>query len=105
MVFFFVVSINALIFRVNFVSLLLGWDGLGLTSFLLVIYYQNSYSLGAGLITVFTNRLGDVMLIFAIGTVLMGGHWFIPSFKVCGGVGILVLLGAITKRAQFPFSS
>lgn len=71
----------------------------------MVIYYQNSYSLGAGLITVLTNRLGDVILILSIGTILRGGHWFIPSLRVRGVVGILVVLGAITKSAQFPFSS
>lgn len=74
LVFFFVVSINILIYSGNLITVLLGWDGLGLTSFLLVIYYQNSYSLGAGLITVLTNRLGDVGLILSIGLLLYGGH-------------------------------
>lgn len=74
LVFFFVVSINILIYSGNLITVLLGWDGLGLTSFLLVIYYQNSYSLGAGLITVLTNRLGDVGLILAIGLLLSEGH-------------------------------
>ena len=68
------VSINILIYSSNLVALLLGWDGLGLTSFLLVIYYQNAYSLGAGLITVLTNRLGDVILILSIGLIIGGGH-------------------------------
>lgn len=74
LVFFFVVSINLLIFSGNLITVLLGWDGLGLTSFLLVIYYQTSYSLGAGLITVLTNRLGDVGLILSIALLLFGGH-------------------------------
>lgn len=74
LVFFFVVSINMLIYSGNLITVLLGWDGLGLTSFLLVIYYQNSYSLGAGLITVLTNRLGDVGLILSVGLLLNGGH-------------------------------
>jgi NADH-ubiquinone oxidoreductase chain 5 len=73
-VFFFVVSINILIYSGNLITVLLGWDGLGITSFLLVIYYQNSYSLGAGLITVLTNRLGDVGLILSVGLLLYGGH-------------------------------
>lgn len=105
LVFFFVLSINILIFSCNLIPLLLGWDGLGLTSFLLVVYYQNSYSLGAGLITVFTNRLGDVILIISIGLLLVGGHWSIYRLQVDYSVGFLVLVGAITKRAQFPFSS
>jgi NADH-ubiquinone oxidoreductase chain 5 len=35
----FVVSIMFLIARPNVISILLGWDGLGLVSYLLVIYY------------------------------------------------------------------
>ena len=37
----FVVSIIFLIFSPNVINILLGWDGLGLVSCLLVIYYQN----------------------------------------------------------------
>jgi NADH-ubiquinone oxidoreductase chain 5 len=36
-----VVSIMFLIISPNIISILLGWDGLGLVSYLLVIYYQN----------------------------------------------------------------
>jgi NADH:ubiquinone oxidoreductase subunit 5 (subunit L)/multisubunit Na+/H+ antiporter MnhA subunit len=74
LVFFFVLSMNVLIFSGNLLTTLLGWDGLGFTSFLLVIYYINSYSLGAGLITVLTNRLGDIGLILSIGVLSNGGH-------------------------------
>jgi NADH:ubiquinone oxidoreductase subunit 2 (subunit N) len=44
--FMFVVSIMFLIVRPNVISILLGWDGLGLVSYLLVIYYQNVRSYG-----------------------------------------------------------
>lgn len=101
----FVVSINLLIYSSNLVVVLIGWDGLGLTSFLLVVYYQNSYSLGAGLITVLTNRIGDVGLILSVALLMGGGHWFTPCLEMEPIVGRFVLLGAITKRAQFPFSS
>lgn len=70
--FFFVVSMMCLIYSPNLVSILLGWDGLGLISFLLVIYYQTSYSMGAGLITALTNRVGDVFLLLLIA--LMAGR-------------------------------
>lgn len=98
LLFSFIVSINILIYSGNLVTILLGWDGLGLTSFLLVIYYQNRYSLGAGLITVLTNRLGDVMLLLLMGLVLTQG--FDPL-----KISLLLVVGAITKRAQYPFSS
>ena len=66
MVILFVVSIVLLIISPNMIRLLLGWDGLGLVSYLLVIYYQNSKSYNAGIITALRNRLGDVALLFRI---------------------------------------
>jgi len=62
-----------LILSPNFIFILLGWDGLGLVSFCLVIYYQNFKSFRAGIITALTNRLGDslvlgtIALCFSIG--------------------------------------
>jgi len=67
LVLLFVLSMNLLIFIPHLIALLLGWDGLGLVSFLLVIYYQNPKSLGAGIITALTNRVGDVCLLLRIG--------------------------------------
>lgn len=66
MVLLFVLSINLLIFIPHLLFLLLGWDGLGLTSYLLVIYYQNDKSLSAGIITLMANRVGDSLLILSI---------------------------------------
>lgn len=71
----------------------------------MVIYYHNSYSLGAGLITVLTNRLGDVGLILSVGLLLNLGHWSISELAATPLISFLVMLGAITKRAQYPFSS
>lgn len=103
--FLFILSINCLIFSPNLVGLLLGWDGLGLTSFLLVVYYQNAYAAGAGLVTALTNRVGDVALLLAITCLLAGGRWhFFRARSGWVGVG-LVVLAAITKSAQFPFCS
>ena len=55
-------------------SILLGWDGLGIISYCLVIYYQNSKSLGAGMLTVLINRVGDALLLIVIRWLAFGGH-------------------------------
>jgi NADH-ubiquinone oxidoreductase chain 5 len=103
----FIISINLLIFIPNIVTLLIGWDGLGLTSFLLVIYYQNPKSLAAGIITALTNRIGDVLILTAIGIRRNSGHWLIIN-KIHHNIEVLVtwliIIAAITKRAQIPFS-
>jgi NADH-ubiquinone oxidoreductase chain 5 len=63
-----------LIFIPRLISLLLGWDGLGIVSFALVIYYQNNKSLAAGILTALANRIGDVAILTAIGLCLIQGH-------------------------------
>ena len=62
-----------LIFSGNFFMVMVGWDGLGLISFCLVIYYSNFGSLESGLITVFRNRVGDV---FFFGLFCFFFVWF-----------------------------
>ena len=74
LVFFFILSIFLLILRPNFISLLLGWDGLGVTSYLLVVFYQSRKSYNAGMLTAITNRLGDVGLLISISFLLYMGN-------------------------------
>lgn len=100
----FVASINALIFCPNLIVVLLGWDGLGTVSFLLVIYYHTPSALGAGIITALTNRIGDIALIAGIATTISTAHWNIPILTPSIPLLLATLLAAITKRAQFPFS-
>lgn len=66
LVLIFVLSMMFLIISPNLVSILLGWDGLGLVSYLLVIYFQNVKSYRAGILTALSNRIGDVALLLAI---------------------------------------
>jgi NADH:ubiquinone oxidoreductase subunit 5 (subunit L)/multisubunit Na+/H+ antiporter MnhA subunit len=68
------------------------------TSFLLVIYYKNRKSLGSGIITALTNRLGDCFF-FVFLALSLSREKRLCSFT------ILLLLTAITKRAQIPFRS
>lgn len=111
LVLLFICRIALLIFRPNFVSILLGWDGLGVTSYLLVIYYQREKSFNAGIVTALTNRLGDASILCLIGLIAQNGTWSflylsnIFENKLRYLVIFLALLAAITKRAQIPFSA
>nr|AOR07204.1 NADH dehydrogenase subunit 5 [Enchytraeus cf. crypticus SL-2017] len=104
----FILSMNLLIFIPHFMVLLLGWDGLGIVSFILVIYYQNPKSLAAGMITALTNRIGDVLLLVSIAWTLNQGHWLIVNMwdSPFSHLQIIcIMLAAMTKSAQMPFSS
>ena len=108
LVMLFVLSINILIFIPRLPALLLGWDGLGIVSFALVIYYQNVKSLGAGMLTVLANRVGDVMILTSIGLLVLQGHWTVTlmiDFHLRAWAGLTIMIAAITKRAQIPFSA
>lgn len=108
----FVFSIMLLIIRPNLIRILLGWDGLGLVSYCLVIYYQNIKSYNAGILTALRNRVGDVAILISIAWILNYGGWnyiyFLGELKGDTYIDIisyLIVLAAITKRAQIPFSS
>lgn len=112
LVLIFVLSIIFLIISPNLISILLGWDGLGLVSYCLVIYYQNIKSYNAGILTALSNRIGDVALLIAIAWILNYGSWnyifYLESMKndfEIQFISYIVVLAAITKRAQIPFSS
>nr|AML26471.1 NADH dehydrogenase subunit 5 [Staphylinidae sp. BMNH 1274657] len=108
----FVLSMMLLIISPNLISILLGWDGLGLVSYCLVIYYQNIKSYNAGMLTALTNRIGDVALLMGIAWMLNYGSWnyifYLDFMKMDYSMQIisfLVVLAAMTKSAQIPFSS
>nr|AMW67795.1 NADH dehydrogenase subunit 5 [Chasmoptera huttii] len=112
LVLMFVLSMIFLIISPNLISILLGWDGLGLVSYCLVIYYQNVKSYNAGMITALTNRVGDVALLLSIAWMLNYGSWNYIFYLDCMSadyimmiISWLVVLAAMTKSAQIPFSS
>ena len=108
----FVLSIAFLIISPNIVRILLGWDGLGLVSYALVIYYQNEKSANAGILTALSNRIGDVAILLAIALFSQYGGWnflfYVDSMslvEINWIVCFLIVLAAITKSAQIPFSA
>nr|YP_002213645.1 NADH dehydrogenase subunit 5 [Atelura formicaria]ABS88983.1 NADH dehydrogenase subunit 5 [Atelura formicaria] len=112
LVLMFVLSMMLLIISPNMISILLGWDGLGLVSYCLVIYYQNIKSFNAGMITALSNRIGDVAILLAIAWMLNYGSWNYVFYLDCAKnslemevVGGLVVLASMTKSAQIPFSA
>lgn len=108
LVLLFVLSINLLIFVPHLICLLIGWDGLGIVSFVLVIYYQNPKRLAAGIITALINRVGDVIILVSIALCINLGHWNTLFFWTTPSSWLIVLfltVAAITKSAQVPFSS
>nr|YP_010350352.1 NADH dehydrogenase subunit 5 [Ixodes fecialis]UOK09781.1 NADH dehydrogenase subunit 5 [Ixodes fecialis] len=106
LVLLFILSMALLILCPNMLMIILGWDGLGLVSYCLVIYYQSSNSYNSGMITVMSNRVGDVVILLSLVFLMNFGSYdmfmYNNIYLMCG----FLLLGAgMTKSAQIPFSA
>nr|YP_010444621.1 NADH dehydrogenase subunit 5 [Haplodiplatys aotouensis]UTI38884.1 NADH dehydrogenase subunit 5 [Haplodiplatys aotouensis]UTI38897.1 NADH dehydrogenase subunit 5 [Haplodiplatys aotouensis] len=107
----FVASMLFLIISPNMMSILIGWDGLGLVSYCLVIYYQSNKSFNAGMLTALTNRIGDIMILMTIICMFQMGSWNFmfyintPIMKMNLMIMFLILIASLTKSAQIPFSA
>lgn len=104
----FVLSIIILIFSPNLISILLGWDGLGIRSYLLVIYYSRKKSFNSGIVTILSNRVGDALILVSVCYFIMLENTnlniiFFNSFFEMISIILLILFAACTKRAQIPF--
>nr|YP_010235828.1 NADH dehydrogenase subunit 5 [Youtuus erythrus]QTD82446.1 NADH dehydrogenase subunit 5 [Youtuus erythrus] len=107
-VFMFILMMIFFIMIPDLVCILLGWDGLGLVSYCLVIYYQNNMSMYSGMITVLMNRFGDVFLILGIGLFFNFGSWHFFLYNDFYDLNsnyliYLILFASFTSSAQFPF--
>uniref|UniRef100_A0AAU7YRR0 NADH-ubiquinone oxidoreductase chain 5 n=1 Tax=Rhopalus nigricornis TaxID=3151526 RepID=A0AAU7YRR0_9HEMI len=109
LVLFFILSMMFMIISPNLISILLGWDGLGLVSYCLVIYFQNYKSYSAGMLTVLTNRIGDVCILLGVAWLFNNGGWhFFYNFYIYDWglyLCLLIIIAAFTSSAQIPFSS
>lgn len=108
----FIISIIFFIPSNNFLTIIFGWDGLGISSFLLIIYYQTPKGLFSGIVTRFTNRIGDVLILSCLSVFFLAGSRSITNNQSLSRISfftatilLLILTASFTKRAQAPFSS
>nr|QZZ18319.1 NADH dehydrogenase subunit 5 [Kaukania anser] len=103
----FVFSMMLMIISPDLISIMLGWDGLGMISYCLVIYYNSTKSYTAGMITCLTNRLGDIGLLISMSWMMSYGSWhfiyYLNHFNQ--SLFYLIFISSFTKSAQIPFST
>lgn len=112
----FVASMLLLVLADNYLLLYVGWEGVGLASYLLISFWQYKPSAAAAGKKAFVmNRIGDVGLSLAIMLIFVtfGTVVFDEVFAVAGEasestltwIGLLLLLAAAGKSAQFPLQA
>ncbi|MDQ4031017.1 MAG: NADH-quinone oxidoreductase subunit L [Actinomycetota bacterium] len=112
----FIVAMLVLVLADNFVTLYLGWEGVGLASYLLIGWYQNRPSAATAAKKAFLmNRVGDVGLALAVFLIWtsLGTVQFSEVFARVGEISgptllaitLLLLLGACGKSGQFPLQA
>lgn len=85
---------------------MIGWDGLGMSSLFLIIFYPNKITLFNSFLTFFFNRVGDLFfLIFFCFFLSSFRNFFFFSNINYFILGLIFFFCLLTKRAQFPFSS
>jgi len=111
----FTFSMLVLILGANLAVMFIGWEGVGLCSYLLIGFWFNKDSAAnAGKKAFITNRVGDFgfllgigMLIYYLGTVdiaqisVLVGSGMLPG-KIATVTALLLFMGATGKSAQIP---
>jgi NADH-quinone oxidoreductase subunit L len=112
----FVAAMLVLVLSDNYVGLYVGWEGVGLASYLLIGFWQHKPSAATAAKKAFVvNRVGDFGLALGIftawttfGTVAYGpilANVDAASQGTLTVIGLLLLLGACGKSAQLPLQS
>ena len=112
----FLSAMLLLVLADNYLGLYVGWEGVGLASYLLIGFWYHKPSAATAAKKAFVvNRVGDVGLAIALmvmfaafGTVSFGGVFSaVPSggAGVATAIGLLLLLAACGKSAQVPLQS
>jgi NADH:ubiquinone oxidoreductase subunit 5 (subunit L)/multisubunit Na+/H+ antiporter MnhA subunit len=121
-VLFFYLGYMFVIVAGNLETLFIGWEILGIASFLLIAFYHNRYLPVKNAVKVFSvYRIGDVGLILAMWLSHHLWHENITFLKLHNAdlvsaqleshsltgvfISLMLLLSAAAKSAQFPFSS
>jgi NADH-quinone oxidoreductase subunit L len=105
-----------LVLSANFLLMFVGWEGVGLASYLLIgFYYARDSAANAGKKAFLYNRVGDVGFLLAMFLLIAQFHTldFGDVFAAIGAnpamhggiltvIGLLLLLGATGKSAQIP---
>src|SRR5690348_1484007 len=112
----FVASMLVLVLAADYVGVFLGWEGVGLASYLLIGFWQHKPSAAAAAKKAFViNRVGDIGL--SLGASLIFVTFGSTSFAVVSAhasqasnatltaIGLLLLLAACGKSAQFPLQT
>ncbi|GAB4250836.1 MAG: hypothetical protein Tsb0034_29940 [Ekhidna sp.] len=119
---FFYLGYNIIILSGNFETLFIGWEVLGLSSFLLIAFYRDRYLPVRNAYKVFSvYRISDIAMILAMWmshhlwhhnvTFLELNNYDLVDAEVQSHYGmslfisIMILISASVKSAQFPFSS
>lgn len=106
--FLFISSMLLVITVSNLFYSMLGWDGLGVVSFFLIVFYQNSRSISSGLFTLLMNRIGDGFFLVTLAIISYSAPDFFSSnrFVVSDySLPVFMVLTFMTKSALYPFSS
>ncbi|WP_171055269.1 MULTISPECIES: NADH-quinone oxidoreductase subunit L [unclassified Nonomuraea] len=110
----FVAAMLLLVLADNYVGLFIGWEGVGLASYLLIGFWQFKPSAAVAAKKAFVvNRVGDLGLLVGMfliwttfGTLAFGELQPITSENPTTlAIGLLLLLGACGKSAQLPLQS
>jgi NADH-quinone oxidoreductase subunit L len=112
----FVAAMLILVLSANYLGVFLGWEGVGLASYLLIGFWQYKHSAAAAAKKAFIlNRVGDVGLSLGVGLffVTFGTTDFTTisanashvSEGTMTALGLLLLLAACGKSAQVPLQS
>src|SRR5574341_776186 len=109
----FMVSMLLLVMGNNYLVLFIGWEGVGLCSYLLIGYYFDRVSAAKAATKAFVvNRIGDAGFLLAIFLVFVNfktldyTQVFAQAGQLSTGmataIGLCLLIGAVGKSAQLP---